>query len=75
MQDPSDADAIAADVAENKRNLVYGLHAVEAVIERAPERLLELWMAEPRQDARARSLRERARASWQIGRASCRERV
>ena len=50
----SDAGGIADDVAEAKRNLVYGLHAVEAVIERAPERLLELWMAEPRQDARAR---------------------
>jgi 23S rRNA (guanosine2251-2'-O)-methyltransferase len=50
-------------VAEDKRNLVYGLHAVEAAIERAPERVLELWMAEPRQDARARSLRERAQAA------------
>ena len=55
--------AVAAAVAEAKRHLVYGLHAVGAVIERAPERLLELWMAEPRQDARARSLRERARAA------------
>jgi 23S rRNA (guanosine2251-2'-O)-methyltransferase len=50
-------------VAEAKRHLVYGLHAVGAVIERSPERLLELWMAEPRQDARARSLRERAQAA------------
>lgn len=63
MGDPSDADAIAADVAEDKRHLVYGLHAVQAVIERGPERLLELWMAAPRQDARARSLRERAQAA------------
>jgi 23S rRNA (guanosine2251-2'-O)-methyltransferase len=50
-------------VAEDKRRLVYGLHAVGAVIERSPERLLELWMAEPRQDARARSLKERAQAA------------
>jgi 23S rRNA (guanosine2251-2'-O)-methyltransferase len=50
-------------VAEAKRHLVYGLHAVGAVIERSPERLLELWMAEPRQDARARSLKERAQAA------------
>jgi len=50
-------------VAEGKRTLVYGLHAVGAVIDRAPERLLELWMAEPRQDARAKSLRERAQAA------------
>ena len=38
------------------------MHAVGAVLDRAPERLLELWMAEPRDDARARDLRERARA-------------
>ncbi|MGA2343096.1 MAG: 23S rRNA (guanosine(2251)-2'-O)-methyltransferase RlmB [Steroidobacteraceae bacterium] len=63
MQDPLDAGGIAGDVAEGRRNLVYGLHAVAAVIERAPERLLELWMAEPRQDARARALRERAQAA------------
>jgi 23S rRNA (guanosine2251-2'-O)-methyltransferase len=50
-------------VAELKRDLVYGLHAVRAVIDRAPERLLELWMAEPRQDARARDLKERAQAA------------
>jgi 23S rRNA (guanosine2251-2'-O)-methyltransferase len=50
-------------VAEHKRDLVYGLHAVRAVIDRAPERLLELWMAEPRHDARARGLKERAEAA------------
>jgi 23S rRNA (guanosine2251-2'-O)-methyltransferase len=50
-------------VADGKRTLVYGLHAVQAVIDRAPERLLELWMAEPRQDARARALRDRALAA------------
>jgi 23S rRNA (guanosine2251-2'-O)-methyltransferase len=58
-----DEGGIADDVAEARRNLVYGLHAVLAVIERAPERLLELWMAEPRQDARAHALRERAQAA------------
>ena len=50
-------------MADPKRDLVYGLHAVLAVIDRAPERVLELWMAEPRQDARARDLRERALAA------------
>ena len=49
-------------MSDSKRNFVYGLHAVGAVVDRAPERLLELWMAEPRDDARARDLRERARA-------------
>jgi len=49
-------------MADSKRHFVYGLHAVGAVIERAPERLLELWMAQPRDDARARALRERALA-------------
>jgi 23S rRNA (guanosine2251-2'-O)-methyltransferase len=50
----------AAGVADSKRNFVYGLHAINAVLERAPERLLELWVAQPRDDARARVLRERA---------------
>ncbi|MDP9082380.1 MAG: 23S rRNA (guanosine(2251)-2'-O)-methyltransferase RlmB, partial [Pseudomonadota bacterium] len=44
-------------------HFVYGLHAINAVLERAPERLLELWIAEPRDDARARDLRERAERS------------
>jgi 23S rRNA (guanosine2251-2'-O)-methyltransferase len=55
--------AVAAVVADAKRHLVYGLHAVRAVIERSPERLLELWMAEPRQDARASALRAQAQAA------------
>jgi 23S rRNA (guanosine2251-2'-O)-methyltransferase len=50
-------------MAESRRHIVYGLHAVDAVIERSPERLLELWMAEPRRDARAASLRDRAQAA------------
>jgi 23S rRNA (guanosine2251-2'-O)-methyltransferase len=50
-------------VADSKRNLVYGLHAVTAVLERAPERVLELWMAQPRDDARARELRDRAESA------------
>jgi 23S rRNA (guanosine2251-2'-O)-methyltransferase len=49
-------------VADSKRNFVYGLHAVGAVLERAPERVLELWMAQPRDDARARELKDRAAA-------------
>ena len=53
--------ADAAGVAESKRNLVYGLHAVNAVLERAPERVLELWVALPREDARLNELRDRAR--------------
>jgi 23S rRNA (guanosine2251-2'-O)-methyltransferase len=47
-------------VADSKRNFVYGLHAVNAALERAPERLLEMWMAGPRDDARSRELRARA---------------
>jgi 23S rRNA (guanosine2251-2'-O)-methyltransferase len=55
------ADAVgAAGVADSKRHFVYGLHAINAVLERAPERVLELWMAQPRDDARSRNLRERA---------------
>ena len=47
-------------MADSRRNFVYGLHAVGAVLDRAPERLLELWIAQPRDDARTRELRERA---------------
>jgi 23S rRNA (guanosine2251-2'-O)-methyltransferase len=50
----------AAGVADSKRNFVYGLHAINAVLERAPERLLELWVAQPRDDSRTRDLRDRA---------------
>jgi 23S rRNA (guanosine2251-2'-O)-methyltransferase len=47
-------------VADSKRNFVYGLHAVSAAIERAPERVLEMWLASPRDDVRARNLRAQA---------------
>jgi len=50
-------------VADSKRNFVYGLHAINAVLERAPERVLELWVAQPRDDERSRGLRERAQAA------------
>jgi 23S rRNA (guanosine2251-2'-O)-methyltransferase len=42
--------------------LVYGLHAIAAILERAPERLLELWLAEARDDQRIRRLRSDAEA-------------
>jgi 23S rRNA (guanosine2251-2'-O)-methyltransferase len=51
----------AAVVADSKRNYVYGLHAVNAALERAPERVLELWIAQARHaEARVRELMERA---------------
>ncbi len=50
-------------MADSKRNFVYGLHAIRAVLERAPERVLELWMAGARDDARSRDLRERAQSA------------
>jgi 23S rRNA (guanosine2251-2'-O)-methyltransferase len=52
----------AAGVAEDRRHWVYGLHAVLAVLERSPERILELMLAAPRDDQRMRVLRERAQA-------------
>jgi 23S rRNA (guanosine2251-2'-O)-methyltransferase len=55
--------AAEAGVADSKRNFVYGLHAVNAVLERSPERLLELWMAQPRDDARSRELKARAESA------------
>jgi len=48
-------------VAEAKRQIVYGLHAVGAVVERAPERVLELWIALPRDDQPIQALRRLAR--------------
>jgi 23S rRNA (guanosine2251-2'-O)-methyltransferase len=53
----------AAGVADSKRNFVYGLHAINAVLERAPERLLELWVAQLRDDARLNELRDRAQSA------------
>jgi len=47
-------------MADSKRNFVYGLHAINAALERAPERVLELWIAGARNDARTRELNERA---------------
>jgi 23S rRNA (guanosine2251-2'-O)-methyltransferase len=47
-------------VADSKRNLVYGLHAINAVLERSPERVLEIWIAQPHHTARLVELRERA---------------
>ncbi len=47
-------------MADTKRSLVYGLHAINAVLLRAPERLLELWLAQPREDARARQVKQSA---------------
>jgi len=54
--------AAAVVVAEPKRQFVYGLHAVAAVVARAPERVLELWLAQAREDQRIRRLDEAARA-------------
>jgi 23S rRNA (guanosine2251-2'-O)-methyltransferase len=59
--DRAGAAASAAVVADSKRNYVYGLHAVNAALERAPERVLELWIAQPREaQGRVRQLQERA---------------
>lgn len=55
------ADAVdAAGVAESKRSFVYGWHAVNAALERAPQRVLELWILEARDDARVAELKARA---------------
>ncbi len=54
------AGAAGGAVAETHRHLVYGLHAINAVLLSAPERLLELWLAQPRDDARTRQLKQSA---------------
>jgi 23S rRNA (guanosine2251-2'-O)-methyltransferase len=55
--------ADAAVVADSKRNYVYGLHAVGAALERAPDRVLELWIAQPRDDGRTRELKDHAQTA------------
>jgi 23S rRNA (guanosine2251-2'-O)-methyltransferase len=57
---PNAAVVAEAAVADSKRNFVYGLHAVNAALERAPERVLELWIVGARDDARSRELKARA---------------
>ena len=39
---------------------MYGLHAINVLLERSPERILEIWLAQPRDDARARELKRQA---------------
>jgi len=36
------------------------LHAINALLERSPERILEIWLAQPRDDARVRELKRTA---------------
>ena len=50
-------------MAEQRRQYVYGLHAVTAVLERAPERCLEIWIAAARDDQRMRDIKEHARVA------------
>ena len=45
-------------MAESSRHFVYGLHAVRAVLERSPERILELMLIASREDTRMALLRQ-----------------
>ena len=45
------------------RALVFGLHAVDAVLKNSPERILELWLSASRDDPRMKALRSRAEAA------------
>lgn len=47
---------------DGQRQYVHGLHAVEALLDRAPERVLEIWVAAARDDRRMRELKRRAEA-------------
>jgi 23S rRNA (guanosine2251-2'-O)-methyltransferase len=49
-------------VAEGSRHWVYGLHAVQAALDRAPQRILELRLSAARDDQRMQSIRQRAEA-------------
>ncbi len=49
-------------MAEGGRHWVYGLHAVRAALDRAPERVLELMLVAARDDHRMQAIRQRAGA-------------
>ena len=55
--------AVAAGVADSHRTLVYGLHAIQGVLKSSPERVLEVWVAQARDDARSRELTRGAAAA------------
>lgn len=46
-----------------ERTLVFGLHAVAAVLSHSPERILELWLSSGRDDPKIKSLRADAEAA------------
>ena len=50
-------------MADAGRNFVYGLHAVSAVLAKSPERVLELWLKEPRADQRTQTLKDAAQTA------------
>jgi 23S rRNA (guanosine2251-2'-O)-methyltransferase len=54
---------VAAGVADSQRTLVYGWHAIQGVLKSAPERVLEVWVAQARDDARVRELTQGAAAA------------
>jgi len=54
---------MTACVTDSRRSFVYGLHAVEAVLRRSPERMLEFWVAQSRNDSRAGDLRALAQGA------------
>ena len=56
-------DAGPKGVTVADRALVFGLHAVDAVLLNSPERILELWLSSGRDDPRMKSLRLRADAA------------
>lgn len=45
----------------SNRELIYGLHAVQSLLKRHPERVLELRLTERRDDPRMRALESLAR--------------
>lgn len=52
--------AVALAAVAETRQLLYGWHAVEALLQRSPERILELWLREDRADRRGEALRRLA---------------
>ncbi|HSG63100.1 MAG TPA: RNA methyltransferase substrate-binding domain-containing protein, partial [Pseudomonadales bacterium] len=45
-----------------KQDLIFGIHAVEALLKNSPERIIELWLLQGRDDDRLMQLGNSARA-------------
>ncbi|MGL5026212.1 MAG: RNA methyltransferase substrate-binding domain-containing protein, partial [Shewanella oncorhynchi] len=45
-----------------KQDIIFGIHAVEALLKHSPERIIELWLLQGRDDERLAALAEQAKS-------------